>query len=221
MQSKSFMLCVMSYGTQLRAAREALGLTQEQAAEKIGVSRVAYVDWEQENAAPTKKHWPNIEAALGVRLTLSAQQEQAAYGLEDQFCFIARLDVAVAAGAGKDNESESLQGMHPMPKHWVMANGLSVAALRVVKAVGDSMYPSINDGDIVIVNTGDRKLRSGQTFAFRTEDGCRFKRLYKQMDGRIRVVSDNPDKINYPDEWLTPGMEAEIIGVVVYRAGDT
>lgn len=213
------MLCAMSYGALLRAAREALGLTQEQAAEKIGVSRVAYVDWEQENAAPTKKYWPAIEAALNVKLTLTAEQERPAYGIEEKYAFVQRLDVQVSAGNGRDNEFEEVEGTHAYRRDWLLKKGLSVPALRVVDAVGDSMWPSINDGDVVLINTADKRLRNGEAYAFRTDEGCRFKRLHKQLDGRIRVVSDNPDKINYPDEFLTPGMEATMIGAVVHRQG--
>ena len=81
------------------------------------------------------------------------------------------------------------------------------------------MQPTIFNGDTVLVNTGDRKIQNGQMYAFRHEDGARIKRLFTQLDGKVRVVSDNPDKITYPDEFLTPDTDAGMIGRVVHRSG--
>ena len=117
------------------------------------------------------------------------------------------------------NEHAEISGSHAYRRDWLAKKNLPIAALRVVEATGESMWPSIHAGDVVLINTADRRLRNGEAFAFRTEDGARIKRLFRQLDGRIRLVSDNPDKITYPDEWLTPGMEAEIIGLVVHRSG--
>ncbi|MFO0325719.1 MAG: S24 family peptidase [Burkholderiales bacterium] len=211
----------MSHGTILRAARESAGLSIDRAAELIGVSRVTITDWEAERAMPTRKHWPAIREHLGVSLALtSVEQPIAAYGVDDsKYAFIARYNVAASAGPGADNMHEEVDGRHAYRKEWLEKRNLVPAACRVIDAVGDSMEPTIFDGDTVLVNTASRKLISGKVFAFRTDEGVRLKRLHKQMDGRVRVSSDNPDKLTYPDEWLTPGMEAEIIGEVVHRSG--
>lgn len=203
----------------MKAARKAQNVSQEEAAERIGVSRVTIADWESERAAPTKKQWAAIERALGVRLILTAEQDVSPYVMDDKYAFIDRLAVKVSAGNGRENDFEEIEGHHAYRRDWLLKKGLPISALKVVDAEGESMWPSINHSDVVLVNTADRKLKSGGVYAFRTEEGCRFKRLFKQLDGRIRVVSDNPDKISYPDEWLTPGMEAEIIGAVVHRSG--
>jgi phage repressor protein C with HTH and peptisase S24 domain len=81
------------------------------------------------------------------------------------------------------------------------------------------MYPSISDGDVVLINTLDRTIKNGNVYAFKTDEGARIKRLFKLLDGRVRVSSDNPDKLTYPDEYLTPGMEVQILGKVVHRSG--
>ena len=94
----------MSYGTDIKDAREALNLTQDALAERIGVSRVSINSWENESAAPTKKYWPALEAALGIKLTLSAEQERAPYALDEKYAFIPRLNALVSAGNGVENE---------------------------------------------------------------------------------------------------------------------
>ncbi len=214
------MLEAMSYGKQLKDAREARKLNQDQAAEAIGVSRVTISDWEAERAFPTKKHWPAIKAALGVELKLAAAEEGPIYGPEDKYALIPRYSVQVPAGAATEIEHEEVDGTFAYRRDWLAKRGLVVSQLSVVEAKGDSMYPTINDGDAVLVNHADKKLRSNEVYCFRTEDGPRFKRLVRQIDGKIRVVSDNPDKSKYPDEWLTPDSEAQLIGHVEHRSGN-
>jgi phage repressor protein C with HTH and peptisase S24 domain len=91
--------------------------------------------------------------------------------------------------------------------------------LRRVKVTGDSMRPTIFDGDVALVNTAERKITNGKVFAFIVDGEARVKRLFKQFDGRIRVVSDNPDKLQFPDEFLTPDHMPEMVGRVVDRSG--
>lgn len=50
----------------LKAARANAGLTQEEAAEKIGVSKDAIRSWEQQKSFPNSKYIPAIEAVYGV-----------------------------------------------------------------------------------------------------------------------------------------------------------
>ena len=51
----------------LKAARVNAGLTQEQAAERIGVSPGMLVKWEKGKAAPSGKRIPKILDAYGVK----------------------------------------------------------------------------------------------------------------------------------------------------------
>lgn len=122
-------------------------------------------------------------------------------------------------GKAQENGHEEISGTHAYRRDWLEKNKLLPAMLVVVDGTGDSMYPTIQDGDAVLVNTAERKLINGKVFAFVTEDGTRIKRLFKQLDGRVRVVSDNPDKTLFPDEYLTPGMNVNIVGLVVHRSG--
>jgi DNA-binding XRE family transcriptional regulator len=62
----------MIYTLALQKRRKELGLSQEAMGERIGVSRVGYNDWEKGISVPTKKQWPAIELATGLRLMLIA-----------------------------------------------------------------------------------------------------------------------------------------------------
>ncbi|MFT3790792.1 MAG: hypothetical protein QM741_06890 [Rudaea sp.] len=46
------------------------------------------------------------------------------------------------------------------------------------------------------------------------------KRLFRLADGRVRIVSDNPDKTLYPDEFVEFDVEGfTVLGKVVERKG--
>lgn len=62
--------------------------------------------------------------------------------------------------------------------------------LKCVRAVGDSMQPSIHDGDLVVVDAGRRDPLDEQLFAVRTAAGLVVKRL-RQRRGRWLLASDN------------------------------
>lgn len=149
------------------------------------------------------------------------EQARSAYQLDTtKYALIPRYDVLVGAGEPPHNgEHEEISGRHAFRRDWLERKGLAPGRCAVIEAVGESMMPTINDGDVLLVNLDAKRVSNGDAYAFRTEDGPRVKRLFKQLDGRVRVVSDNPDKLKYPDEFLTPGMEAEIIGQVVHRSG--
>lgn len=148
------------------------------------------------------------------------EQEPAAYTVDqDKYALIPRYEVQAGAGQPRENGHEEISGMHAYRRDWLERKGLSPGSCAVIEACGDSMLPTIADGDVVLINLAARRVINGAAFAFRTDEGPRIKRLFRQLDGRVRVVSDNPDKLNFPDEFLTPGMEAEIIGQVVHRSG--
>lgn len=87
---------------------------------------------------------------------------------------------------------------------------------------GQSMEPRISDGDVLLVNRGEKEIQSGEVYVLGfPAEGIRAKRLHWMADGRLRVSSDNPDKAKYPDEFYSPedSSHLNIIGRVVHRGG--
>ncbi len=137
----------------------------------------------------------------------------------DEIVLIPFIDAALSAGPGVQNHTEEVRDLHQYTASWVAKRGLLVPALRRVKIVGDSMRPTLWDGDVALVNTAEKRITNGKVYAYLIDGEARVKRLWKQFDGKIRVSSDNPDKSQYPDEFLTPDTMPEMIGRVVDRSG--
>lgn len=73
-------------------------------------------------------------------------------------------------------------------------------------ADGDSMTPTINDGDTIWVDMSKESIKDGKIFVFEYGGLYMCKRLYRLPNNGLRVVSDNADV--YP-EWQMTGEERE------------
>ena len=98
-------------------------------------------------------------------------------------------DVRLAAGTGEVLFEES-----PDVSIAVAAKALASWArpdrLMCVRVVGDSMEPTIRDGDLVAVDSSRTDPLNGHVFAVRTDAGLVVKRV-RRTDGRWVLVSDN------------------------------
>lgn len=209
------------------------GQNNKQFAEQIGLEPAQISHYKTGLKKIGDKQARNIERQLGLppdfldvatpiqpNEAYAAREVTAQYGVDDNiYAFVRKYAVAGGMGKASENGFEEVDGRYAYRRDWLEKNKLHPGACVVIDAEGESMYPSIHDGDTVLINTAQKKLISGRVFAFRTAEGVRIKRLFRQLDGRVRVVSDNPDKIIYPDEYLAPGMEVDIIGLVVHRSG--
>ena len=65
-------------------------------------------------------------------------------------------------------------------------------SLTCLRAVGDSMEPTIHDGDLVVVDKDRRDAVEHQLFVVRTRDGLMVRRVQRVGD-RWKLVADNPD----------------------------
>ncbi|NWA30081.1 LexA family transcriptional regulator [Pseudomonas sp. C6002] len=135
---------------------------------------------------------------------------------------VLQLTARGSTGDGEDNSHVEIRGVMAFKSEWLRANNLNQRHLDVIYANGHSMEPTINDGDVLLIDESKIEPKDGQVFAMQSESkGTIVKRLVKSdFDGWI-IRSDNPDKARYGDETLRDGEinEVRIIGRVVWRGG--
>ena len=121
------------------------------------------------------------------------------------------LDVEASAGHGALAEMESKSGQFGFDEVWLRKLTPSKASsLSIIHVHGDSMEPTLNDSDEVMVDLGDgqSRLRDG-IYVLRMDDALSVKRIAIEPQGRrISVVSDNAA---YPS-WQ--GLERRAINIV-------
>jgi phage repressor protein C with HTH and peptisase S24 domain len=144
---------------------------------------------------------------------------------ESREILVAEVDVVVSGGPGA-RVPEFVETRYRMAYQigWFQQVGAKPENVRVMKVIGDSMERTLFNGDRIAVNLADKRIVDGRVYVFVTggvDPDVKVKRLYRTTDGRLRIVSDNPDKTQYPDEYLD-GHDIEqlyIIGRVVDRSG--
>ncbi|WP_232280380.1 S24 family peptidase [Sphingomonas sp. PAMC 26605] len=123
---------------------------------------------------------------------------------------IRRLDVEVSAGPGTLGADVPEEGAMLLDPRLLDSLRLDAEHAAMLRARGDSMLPTIADGDQIVID--ERDMRVGATpaiFVLRLDGVLLVKRVSKAADG-MRIASDNPA---YPP--MTTAA-AEIIGRVVW-----
>lgn len=126
------------------------------------------------------------------------------------------LDVAASAGHGALAEMEAKTAQFGFDEDWLKKLTQSKAAsLSIIRVLGDSMEPTLFDGDEVMVDLGDgqSRLRDG-IYVLRMDDMLNVKRIAIEPKGRqISVISDNP---SYPTWQSMERRSINIVGRVLW-----
>tara|TARA_R110000796_G_scaffold8843_42_gene29630 strand:+ start:22753 stop:23463 length:711 start_codon:yes stop_codon:yes gene_type:complete len=126
---------------------------------------------------------------------------------------IKQLQVGASAGPGSLADDEYAESMGFGPK-WLRRLGIDPANLSLIAVDGDSMDPTLGDGDDIMVDhsAASRPLRDG-IYVLRMDDVLLVKRVAMGPSGKLSIRSDNPQ---YPD-WDDVSVESvNIIGKVVW-----
>ena len=99
-------------------------------------------------------------------------------------------DVRLAAGSGELVWNETAEMSISLARSALPA-WTRPDRLRCARVVGDSMSPTIGDGDLVVVDPGRTEPLDGQAFGIHTDGGLAVKRL-RNAGGRWHLESDNP-----------------------------
>src|SRR5215204_5272209 len=131
---------------------------------------------------------------------------------------VKRHPVAASAGPGAIVAEEMGKPYFAFDERWLKTlTGTPAASLSIVRVEGDSMSPTLNHGDEILVDLGDPadRHRDG-IYVLRTDDALVVKRLAMHpMGRRVTVQSDNPA---YPD-WPDCGIEEiHVIGRVIWAS---
>lgn len=111
-----------------------------------------------------------------------------------EFVSIKRYDAALSAGPGSINDpSAEPLGYHLIEAQWLRALTSSLADdLAVLRVDGDSMEPTLYDGDWVLVDRAQIRIGRPGVYALAVGDLTWVKRLTLNLSSkRVQVISDN------------------------------
>ncbi|MBN8844777.1 MAG: helix-turn-helix transcriptional regulator [Sphingomonadales bacterium] len=161
-----------------------------------------------------------IAAYLGVSEALLGGPAQArvaapARSRGADMILVPKLGIGASAGAGASVDGEAVEGQVAFDPKWLRDMGADPRALSIIRVEGDSMAPTLNDGDDIMVDGGDAaaRLRDG-IYVLRMDDVLMVKRVARAPgQGRVSVISDNPHYKSWDD---LPLASVRLIGRVVW-----
>jgi phage repressor protein C with HTH and peptisase S24 domain len=201
-----------TFGERLREARKDKGLSQGNLAKIVGVKQPTIAELEAEGKGSSKasliakalnvsplwlsegrgdKHDNNIIADI----ESSAAQAMGEIASPSNIIKIPLLNITASVGYGSENTEEVPIAYISINADWakVALRPLSdTSNLAFIHAVGDSMFPTFTDGDILLVDTWNKSVTADKIYVIEAHDRLFIKRVRQRLDGAFEVSSDNP-----------------------------
>lgn len=132
------------------------------------------------------------------------------------FAAVPRYDAQLSAGPGAENrDGEPEVGAVAFRRDWLARERISPGDAMVLSVKGDSMAPTLCDGDLVMVDQRKTVPVGRRIYALVGPDGeARVKRV-ERLPAALLLQSDNE---NYPTEMISPddADRVRILGEVVW-----
>lgn len=194
---------------------------QKEFAESLGISLSAVQSWEYQGNIPGGDALTKIHEIYGININwlLTGEGGEKAIspgedGAETEFDMVPMARAKLSAGGGNIVLSEGFKEYYAFRKEWVSRVATSKNNVFLMAVEGDSMEPTIYDGDTAMIDQGRQEIRTGRIYALGTGDLIMIKRLDVLMDARVKVISDNAKYSPY----IIDGKTLRVIGQVVWFA---
>jgi phage repressor protein C with HTH and peptisase S24 domain len=130
----------------------------------------------------------------------------------DELVDIPKLQLRAGAGGLQLAVDDPAPSAVALRRSFLKSLGINPRDAVMMDASGDSMLPTIADGDPLLIDTAKRDIRD-KIYVVRRGNGVFVKRLQRRSDGSLLLLSDNPAHKPEP----LPGDEAddlEVLGLV-------
>jgi phage repressor protein C with HTH and peptisase S24 domain len=186
------------------AMRDAGYKTQRSLAERLGISQGAVSEMLSGRTQNTR-HLARLADLLGVSIawllgtsdSKTPEREEGFYegvARDMDAVLIQETDIRYGMGGGGFGDA-ALQGTPvAFPREWLRPLiKKDFDQLFIAHATGDSMSPTLADGDVVIVDRAQNRLRDQDSiWCIALGDLCMIKRVRMLPDGGYQINSDNP-----------------------------
>ena len=179
-------------------------------ARTLGFSNALCTQWKQGKQNPSYNKLSKIAEYFNVSLDYFSNEQRPSLPnaeINTEYTYYRPIYESVSAGYGMPGDNIAV-GLMPL----YIYNPADVEDTICIKVSGDSMYPKIENGDIIVIHKQDT-LRSGEIGVVRLDDEFFVKRVEIE-DNALRLVSINPEYA--PKLIQGPDLDrAAIVGKVV------
>lgn len=131
------------------------------------------------------------------------------------FSYVKRVKSVLGSGTGQLVDDELSEDIYSFRTDWLLRKG-RISHMRIARISGDSMFPTLVDGDLVLFDTSKTEPLDGKIMAVGIDDLLYIKRLRVSPEGFF-LVSDN--RAVY-EPWRISLDAARFLGLVVWHCGE-
>jgi phage repressor protein C with HTH and peptisase S24 domain len=207
-------------------------------ARAMGVSPSAFRKWLKGEAEPSRERLVALAHAASVGVAWLAEGEGPTPSFEPlgdnrrrftgretltetdwrQFVLLPHRPEAAAAGSVTPPNPSGSEWM-ALRHDWVRATcGIEPSDVLLEMATGDSMTPTIRDGNLLLVDTTERTFRNFGIYVLEINGQRLVKRVQRKHDGSLVLISDNTAyQLDSVDK--TAADNVVVVGRVVWSGG--
>lgn len=207
-----------------RIRKLAAGKSRAALAEQAGLSKSTIDNILAGKSEPAFSKVVRLAEALGVGL------HAVAFGIgpesgdgnsddDQEFVRVSLFDIQASAGPGAVAPAVEQPTAIKFRADWLSKRGANLNDLQAIRVRGDSMEPTLKNGDLIVIDT-IRTTPSDGIYVIAHDDEIQVKRLQRLSPTKLVIASDNPlagnTEIDLRDETQHP----RIIGRVIWLGRD-
>lgn len=125
-------------------------------------------------------------------------------------------NVTASMGYGISVYDENQTGVYEISSKLAKDIGIVSGKTQMIFASGDSMYPTIEGGDSLLIDTSKKEIYDGRIYCVRIDGQLYAKRLQKIPPNTVKVISDNEKKYDpfYVDFSKNINFDFDVIGEI-------
>src|ERR1035437_3135065 len=213
-------------GERLREIRLQSALNVSELSRMISIPYKSISNYEKGERKPTVEYLALISEHLSANLEwllfgkgpmFITEDDRKNYDIcSSDFVYIPIYDIRAAAGHGCIVDEETIIDRFAFKLDWFNKNICgSKSDLVIFTAHGESMEPTIKNGDLIMIDTSGKKIRDG-IFVIRFDNSLLVKRLSLMPKDKLQIKSDNPDHPTFEVD-LKEEDSFAVIGRVVWH----
>ncbi len=172
-------------------------------AEKCGIGAATMQGYLNGKGTPTLENLIKISQANNVSAdwligASNTSLENARILSQSDYASIPLYSAEASAGCGCFQQDDAIIGEHLMLIEDIKRLGLQQEEVCAIKARGDSMLPTLMDGDVLVVDTRHQDGVLDGVYAISLDNQLLVKRLrYDLATQGYHIISDNPEHDNF------------------------
>lgn len=201
-------------------------------AQKLEVAPPTVTRWVKGEADPSRTNLIKISDVLGVSLEwlatgageekansnslINQTFERAKEMINEGIAMIPSFSsIRVSAGFGSFNDGVKPDGEEPYSESLLSQIGAKPEKCAVFWASGNSMQPTINNGDQLLVDLSRKEIKVDNIYLIQNNDSVWVKRVKIKWDG-VELISDNREEYEPIKIPTKEAQNLQVIGQVMY-----